>query len=45
MLEEFKKMYNTLLKYLENNELSYYQRELAGDAKNSVKLLIAMEEN
>lgn len=43
MLEELEKMYNTLLKYLENEELTYYQKELAGNAKNAIKLLIAME--
>lgn len=45
MLEEFEKMYNSLSKYLEREELTYCQRELAGNAKNAVKLLIAMEEN
>ena len=36
-------MYEVLIKYIETEELTCYQRELARDAKNAVRLLIAME--
>lgn len=44
MLEELKNMYEVLIKYIENKDLTCYQRELAKEAKNSVRLLIAMED-
>jgi hypothetical protein len=43
MLEELKKMYEKLIKFYENDELTYYQRELLARAKNEIRLLIAME--
>lgn len=44
MLEELKNMYEKLIKLLENNELSYYQREQLLNAKTAVRILIAMED-
>jgi hypothetical protein len=43
MLEELKKMYETLIELYKNDELTYYQRELLARAKNEIRLLIAME--
>lgn len=43
MLEELKKMYEKLIEFYENKELTYYQRDLLARAKNEIKLLIAME--
>ena len=43
MLEELQNMYEKLIKFLENNELSYYQREQLLNAKNAIRILIAME--
>lgn len=44
MLEDLKNMYVKLIKLLENNELSYYQREQLLNAKTAVRILIAMED-
>ena len=44
MLEELQNMYEKLIKLLENNELSYYQREQLLNAKTAVRILIAMED-
>lgn len=43
MLEELTKMYEKLIEFYKNDELTYYQRELLARAKNEIRLLIAME--
>ena len=44
MLEDLKNMYEKLIKLLENNELSYYQREQLLNAKTAMRILIALED-
>lgn len=44
MLDKLQKMYDELIKMLDNDDLSYWQKENLYNAKNSIKLLIAMED-
>ena len=45
MLDKLQKMYNELIEMLENPDLSYWQKENLYNAKNSIKLLIAIGED
>lgn len=42
MISKLQQMYDDFISILENKELSHYQRELVLDAKNAVKILIAI---
>ena len=45
MLDKLQQMYDDLVKMLGKDDLSHYQRELIWNAKNSVKILIAIGED
>lgn len=42
MQDKLKQMYAELVQFLDKDDLSYYQRELISDAKNAIKILIAI---
>ena len=44
MLEDLKNIYEKIIKFLENDELSYYQREQLLNAKTAMRILIALED-
>ncbi len=44
MQDKLKQMYAELVQFLDKGELSYYQRELISEAKNAIKILIAIGE-
>lgn len=45
MQDKLQKMYDELIKMLDNDDLSYWQKENLYNAKNSIKLLIAIGED
>lgn len=45
MLDKLQKMYDELIKMLDTDDLSYWQKEHIANAKNSIKLLMIISED